>query len=168
MATNKVQVYIYDLSRGLAAQLSPLFLGKQINGIWHTGVVVYGMEYFYGGLGIEFCPPGGTIMGPPNKVEDLGETGIPQEIFMEYLFELQDQFQPEKYNLLEHNCNTFSNEIAQFLTGKTIPDYITNLPAEVMSTPFGAQLKPFLETMFSGPNGGQSVTELQGTQHNSS
>ncbi len=32
-------------------------------------------------------------MGPPNKVEDLGETGIPQEIFMEYLFELQDQFQ---------------------------------------------------------------------------
>lgn len=53
MASSKVQVYIYDLSQGLAAQLSPLFLGevvililityyyayfllagKQINGVW--------------------------------------------------------------------------------------------------------------------------------------
>ena len=31
-------------------------------------------------------------MGPPHKVEDLGETQIPQEIFMEYLFDLQAQF----------------------------------------------------------------------------
>ena len=23
----------------------------------HTGVVVYGREYFYGGMGIEYCPP---------------------------------------------------------------------------------------------------------------
>ena len=29
--SSKVQVYIYDLSMGLAAQLSPLFLGKKSN-----------------------------------------------------------------------------------------------------------------------------------------
>lgn len=23
----------------------------------HTGVVVYGNEYFFGGMGIEYCPP---------------------------------------------------------------------------------------------------------------
>lgn len=40
----------------------------------------------------------------------------------------------DKYNLFEHNCNTFSNEVAQFLTGKKIPSYITDLPTEVMST----------------------------------
>lgn len=32
-------------------------------------------------------------MGPPHKVEDLGETEIPQEVFMDYIFDLQDQFQ---------------------------------------------------------------------------
>lgn len=40
----------------------------------------------------------------------------------------------DKYNLFEHNCNTFSNEVAQFLTGKKIPSYITDLPSEVLST----------------------------------
>lgn len=43
-------------------------------------------------------------------------------------------FSPDTYNLLEHNCNTFSNEVAQFLTGNSIPAYITNLPSEVLQT----------------------------------
>ena len=43
-------------------------------------------------------------------------------------------FRPNRYHLLEHNCNTFSSEVAQFLTGKDIPSNITGLPAEVLST----------------------------------
>lgn len=36
----------------------PLFSGKQIDGIWHTGIVVYGKEFFFGGMGgIECCAP---------------------------------------------------------------------------------------------------------------
>lgn len=41
---------------------------------------------------------------------------------------------PDKYHLLDNNCNSFSNEVAEFLTGNPIPSYITNLPAEVMET----------------------------------
>ena len=41
-----MQVYLYDLSQGMARALSQQFLGKQIDGIWHTGIVVYGHEYF--------------------------------------------------------------------------------------------------------------------------
>lgn len=40
----------------------------------------------------------------------------------------------DKYRLFEHNCNTFTNEVAQFLTGNKIPSYITDLPSEVLST----------------------------------
>lgn len=43
-------------------------------------------------------------------------------------------YRGEAYNLFEHNCNTFSNEVAQFLTGRKIPSYITDLPSEVLST----------------------------------
>ena len=33
-------------------------VGKRLEGIWHTGIVVYGQEYFFGGTGgIECCPP---------------------------------------------------------------------------------------------------------------
>ena len=34
----KVQVYIYDVTKGLAAQLSPMFLGKRL--VCHTPVSV--------------------------------------------------------------------------------------------------------------------------------
>lgn len=44
MATTSsaVSLRVYDLSRGMARQLSPSLLGKQIDGIWHTGLLVYG------------------------------------------------------------------------------------------------------------------------------
>eukprot|EP00731_Ephydatia_muelleri_P030207 Em0021g730a len=130
MSEQRVQLYVYDLTKGLAAQLSPLFLGKQIEGVWHTGVVVYGTEYFFGGLGIEYTSPGTLpMLGSPDKKVDLGSTSIPEDVFMDYLYDISSQYFPETYHLLEHNCNHFSNEVAQFLTGNKIPSYISD-PAQ--------------------------------------
>ena len=42
-------LYQFDLTQGLARALSRGFIGKQIDGVWHTAVCVYGKEYFYGG-----------------------------------------------------------------------------------------------------------------------
>jgi len=33
------------------------FIGKQIDGVWHTGIVAFGQEFFFGGMGIESCAP---------------------------------------------------------------------------------------------------------------
>lgn len=52
-----VQLHIYDLSQGAAALMSGMLLGRQIDGIWHTAVVVYGREYFFGGSGIQAITP---------------------------------------------------------------------------------------------------------------
>lgn len=41
---------------------------------------------------------------------------------------------------MKHNCNNFSEEIAQFLCGASIPKYILDLPNEVLSTSLGAAL----------------------------
>uniref|UniRef100_A0AAZ3R665 palmitoyl-protein hydrolase n=1 Tax=Oncorhynchus tshawytscha TaxID=74940 RepID=A0AAZ3R665_ONCTS len=131
-----VKLYVYDLSNGMARQLSPLMLGKQLDGIWHTAIVVHGEEFFYGGEGIANCPPGGTSLGEPNSIIDLGITEVTEEIFMEYLSSLgESTYRGNQYHLFEWNCNTFSNEVAQFLTGSKIPAHITDLPAEVLSTP---------------------------------
>lgn len=47
--------------------MSPMFLGKQIDGIWHTGIVIYGIEYYFGG-GICYGTPKFTPYGRPVKV----------------------------------------------------------------------------------------------------
>ena len=54
-----VQIWVYDLSRGMAAQLSLPLLGRRLDGIWHTSVVVYGREYFYG-QGVSTTAPGAS------------------------------------------------------------------------------------------------------------
>ena len=37
-----VEVYVYDLSQGMASQLGSQLIGRPIEGIWHTAVVVHG------------------------------------------------------------------------------------------------------------------------------
>lgn len=143
-----VQVYIYDLSQGMARQMGQAIIGRPIEGIWHTAVVVHGQEYFFGGGGIEQCPPGTTQLGQPLKVEQLGETELGPDLFLEYLqTQGRDRFRGDRYDLLQHNCNNFSHETAQFLTGKGIPQHILDLPREVMATPMGQMLAPMLQQM---------------------
>ncbi|XP_043958663.1 desumoylating isopeptidase 1b [Gambusia affinis] len=149
-----VQLYVYDLSRGMARELSSLFLGRQVDGIWHTGVVVHGKEFFFGGGGIAHCQPCGTVLGQPNSIVDLGYTEVNEDLFQEYLDSLaESEYRGDKYNLFEHNCNTFSNDVAQFLTGKTIPSYITDLPSEILSSPLGQDLRPLLDSLAINPGG---------------
>ena len=53
-----VQLAIYDLSMGMARNLSAQFLGEQhaVEIIPHTAIIAFGNEYFFG-QGIEWCSP---------------------------------------------------------------------------------------------------------------
>uniref|UniRef100_A0A8D0H296 palmitoyl-protein hydrolase n=1 Tax=Sphenodon punctatus TaxID=8508 RepID=A0A8D0H296_SPHPU len=134
---HSVKLYVYDLSKGMARRLSPLMLGKQLDGIWHTSIIVHRDEFFYGSSGISSCPPVSiAFLGLVSK--------------------------GESYNLFEHNCNTFSNEVAQFLTGRKIPSYITDLPSEVLATPFGQALRPLLDSIQIQPPGGNTFSRHNG------
>ncbi|KAM7276298.1 hypothetical protein ACFE04_018164 [Oxalis oulophora] len=142
----KVTLNVYDLSRGMAKQFSAPFLGKVIEGIWHTGIVVYGNEYFFSG-GIVYELPGRTPYGRPVNVVDLGDTHVPKDVFDMYLEEISPRYTAESYNLLNHNCNNFTNEVANFLVGKGIPDYILQLPNEVMNSPMGPLILPMIQNL---------------------
>lgn len=142
----KVQVYLYDLSQGMAKMLSPSLLGKQIDGIWHSGLVCYGYEYFYGG-GVQVMRPGTTMAGRPGQVIDIGYTTVTQDKFHEYLESISNKYVPEKYSLLSHNCNNFADEVAKHLCNRPIPAFITGLPEEALNTPMGQMLKPMIQQM---------------------
>lgn len=102
--------------------------------------MVYGNEYYFGG-GIQHSPAGSTPYGKPIRVVDLGITHVPKDVFEMYLQEISPRYTAETYSLLTHNCNNFSNEVVQFLVGTTIPEYILQLPNEVMSSPMGALIR---------------------------
>jgi len=79
-AEERVFLYIYDLSQGLARSLSPSLIGRQIDGIWHTSVVCFGYEYYYG-QGIFITDRvGQTQYGTPVEIKDMGVTELPQEV----------------------------------------------------------------------------------------
>ncbi|KIW00011.1 hypothetical protein, variant [Verruconis gallopava] len=139
-----VQLYVYDLSRGLARQFSRQLLGTYIDAIYHTSIVLDGIEYFYG-AGVQSTYAGTTHHGQPMERINLGRTDLPMEIILEYLESLKQIYTAEAYDLFLHNCNNFSNDFAMFLVGKGIPERITSLPQTVMNTPFGQMLKPQLD-----------------------
>lgn len=141
----KVELYIYDLSKGIAKTLSHLLIGKTLEGIWHTSIVVYNREYFFNSSGVESCIPGSTDLGPPLRIESLGETKVPISIFNEYLKALSSTtFSGSSYDIFKHNCNNFTEELAQFLVGRGIPEYILNLPNEVLNSNLSPQLLALL------------------------
>jgi hypothetical protein len=39
MDSSEVTLYQYDLTQGMARALSLQFLGRQIDGVWHTSIV---------------------------------------------------------------------------------------------------------------------------------
>lgn len=74
-------------------------------------------------------------------------TELPQDLFEEFLQEVNPSFLPEKYNLIHNNCNNFTDTCAQFLVGQGIPRYIVDLPKEALSTPMGKNLLGMLGGM---------------------
>ncbi|PFH46122.1 hypothetical protein AMATHDRAFT_156197 [Amanita thiersii Skay4041] len=148
--STRVQLYVYDLSNGLARQLSRQLTGRQIDGIWHTSVVAFGKEHFYG-HGINVTAPGRSHHGAPLHVMDMGETSIDEETFTDYINDLGTHFTADNVHF---NCNSFTNDVVGFLTGNSIPDFIKDLPTDFLSTPFGASLRPTIDAMYRRPSPG--------------
>lgn len=113
----------------------------------HASHLVH-IQYFFGG-GIQATLPGASQAGRPLRVIDMGVTQVPRDLFHTWLQENSRRFTPHTYNLFEHNCNNFADEVCQFLLGKSIPSYITGLPQTVLSTPMGQMFKPMVDQMFS-------------------
>jgi len=145
-----VELFVYDLSQGLASSLSLQFVGKQFDGIWHTGISCYGYEYFFGG-GIQKMFPKTTPYGLPVKTHLLGKTKKSQAEFEHWLGQQRNRFSVTTYNLMTNNCNNFTNACSQFLLGGvSIPDYILNLPMEFFETPVGQMMRSYFDNMMGG------------------
>lgn len=147
----KVIVYQYDLTNGMAKAMSRGLIGKQVDGVWHTGVCVFGKEYYYGG-GICVGKPKKTPYGYPVKELDFGYTTKTEADLKAYIKSINNQFTMNTYNVLNHNCNHFTDAALYFLVGKHLPDSILKQHEELLNTPMGQMVRPLLEGMSQGNN----------------
>jgi hypothetical protein len=166
-----VELLLYDISNGVSKKFSGLLLGKRFEAIYHSAVLVFGSEYWYGGDVFRTEPPNTEIFGPPLEqsvthlmpsiyrpelqVVHLGYTLMTLDEFHSFLYqEMMPKYTRDNYDVMEHNCNCFSNDVVQFLTGKSIPDPVRLLPQLVMKTPTARILRPFLNRWLGGFGGG--------------
>lgn len=141
-----VQLYIYDLSRGMARAFSQQFLGIHLEAIYHTSIVLAQRTEYFFGAGIQSCYPGTTHHGQPMQKLDLGRTELPMEVIQEWLTNVAEDYSHQNYDLFLKNCNNFSNDFAEFLVGNGIPEYIVEMPAQVLNTPIGQMLRPQIDS----------------------
>jgi thiol-disulfide isomerase/thioredoxin len=111
-----------------------------IDAIYHTAIVFNNVEYFFG-QGIHRKIPGSTHHGRPMSVVKLGRTDLPIDVVDEYVESLEAIYTAESYDLFLHNCNNFTQDLAMFLVGKSIPDEIRSLPQTFLNTPIGQMLR---------------------------
>ncbi|CAM1507420.1 Fc.00g070610.m01.CDS01 [Cosmosporella sp. VM-42] len=124
----EITIHVYDL-------LPP---GRLSSMLWtvgasllHSGVVINGQEYAYGGhdkrgvTGVYWTkprtePPGGTF-----KCEILhGFTLATDEEIQATLRAASEEFQGTSYNLLTKNCNHFTSYLCKKLTGQPGPGWL--------------------------------------------
>ena len=122
-----VYLYVYDLSLGLVKKISKKLLGKQMEGIWHTSIFAFDREFWFAMNGYNEHPP--TPIEPNEKIY-LGKTDLTLEEFHEIIKkQIKDgSYEFGEYNLLTHNCNSFSNQLSITLFDKPNPAYIMDMP----------------------------------------
>jgi len=147
-----VEIAMYDLSRGAMRLLpSELLLGHRFEGIWHTGLRVFGYEYWFGG-GVFEMKPGNIPFGKPVQVVRLGMTLRSREDLIEFVQnDLIPIYNKSSYDVWHHNCNCFTNELSQFLLhGQQIPEEVLMQPHWAESAGITQLLRPVLNRWLGG------------------
>eukprot|EP01138_Halocafeteria_seosinensis_P002820 gb/GECG01002881.1/.p1 GENE.gb/GECG01002881.1/~~gb/GECG01002881.1/.p1 ORF type:complete len:516 (+),score=56.80 gb/GECG01002881.1/:1-1548(+) len=148
MSQYPVRLRCYDLSQGMAAQFAPMF-GLQLEAIWHTGIEYQGIEYFFSG-GIQARRPQqveATFGLRPVKVLELGNTTKSKQELESFLNSIRHRYTAATYDLFNHNCNHFTDEVSRFLLGHGIPSEIVQLPQTVLNSQLGQMLRPMIDQM---------------------
>lgn len=147
-----VELAFYDLSQGLASWVpSSLLGGHRFDGIWHTGVRVFGKEFWFGGVILESIFDQ-VPFGAPAKILRLGTTLRTYEELVEFLKEdVYVDYNPKSYDILRRNCNHFSNELVQFLLhGKQLPEEVLMQPEWATNAALISAARPLLNRWLGG------------------
>ncbi|KAI1342500.1 DUF862-domain-containing protein [Xylariaceae sp. FL0016] len=108
----------------------------------HSGVVINGREYAYGGhdkpstTGVYWTPPRTVPPGGTFKIEILhGFTFATQSEIDDIIRRASEEFQGMQYNLLTKNCNHFTSYLCERLTGRPGPGWLNRAASVGVALP---------------------------------
>ncbi|XP_020624931.1 desumoylating isopeptidase 2-like isoform X2 [Orbicella faveolata] len=114
-------------------------------GVFHSGVVVHGKEYAFGGhpnnwSGIfEMSPKSVEVLGDDFKFREtltIGTTKLLPSEVEDLLRRMGKNYQGRFYHLIDKNCNHFTSEFCQALCNKSIPAWVNRLASVGSYLPF--------------------------------
>jgi len=126
MEDANVFINVYDITPRLNRWLRCCFLQW---GIYHTGVEVHGKEFAFGGHDAEttgvFCAQPQAIKGARfRKQVPVGRTELSPSELRQQIAALATEWSGNSYDLLKRNCNHFTVDLCEDLTGESGPRYI--------------------------------------------
>ena len=71
--SEKVVLALYDITQGMARSMSMMLIGQQVDAVYHSSIIAFGKEYYFGG-GICWDAPEQTPFGKPIEKVELGNT----------------------------------------------------------------------------------------------
>ncbi|TWU72010.1 hypothetical protein ED733_003783 [Metarhizium rileyi] len=124
----EIKIHVYDVLP--PGRLSSL-LWAVGTALLHSGVVINGKEYAYGGCydrgitGVYWTKPKPEFPGITFRREILhGFTIVTQDEIDKTLHSASEEFLGTSYNILTKNCNHFTSYLCQKLTGKASPAWL--------------------------------------------
>lgn len=116
-------------------------LNKVNIGVYHTGIVVYDVEWSYGTTGIYERTP---AVGPSIRELNIGDTVLSPAEVESLIDELRGQWTAERYHIARNNCNNFCAEFLRRLgqgSGRErdfqLPKWINRAARSVRHAPAG-------------------------------
>lgn len=125
---NVVCLNIYDLNTDWlrANELLSDVIG--IGGAFHAGVEVYGREYVYGSTGITIQCPKTHDLHVYRQSVVMGRTRYSAAQVTEKIeVDMRERWRGEDYEILAHNCCSFSRALCILLVNQQIPPWVDRL-----------------------------------------
>ena len=96
-------------------------------GIYHSGIQVHGDEWTFSTSGVFYHRPQEAPNVKFRTQVLLGTVNYTSSKVKDVINSLRDEFQGERYHLLNNNCNCFSERLSVELLNKPIPGYVNRL-----------------------------------------
>lgn len=150
-----VHLYYYDLLGSVSKMALAAVTGTREEGIWHTSIVSFGIEFYYFNW-INEQTPGETEFGTPTKKLLLGKTLWLEQQFRKFAVdELDPVFSRDTYDFLDNNCNHVCDRMAMFLLGRHIPSDALLL-SDRLRKPFTVRAaRPVVQRILCPDSGGK-------------
>uniref|UniRef100_A0A7S1FA24 PPPDE domain-containing protein n=1 Tax=Noctiluca scintillans TaxID=2966 RepID=A0A7S1FA24_NOCSC len=129
MQRAEVFLHVYDLGDGWLTANSVSSDLLNLGGAFHVGVEVHMTEFYFGSEGVATCLPKMADGHVYRETVSMGRTNLTVQQVEQLV--MQMRWNGNDYDILRHNCVSFSNAFCQRLVGCGVPSWVKRFPQAV-------------------------------------